>query len=128
MFARHRRVGAAMLALAAAGALAAAPAARAQVNPFGFSRSFKGMSQDDSKMLFDAADALNATDPLHVGDTKTWGNMATGDGGTVTVMRIFRSGGMACHTLRYDLHLKSRRSGRYTVDWCRTDSGWKIKS
>ena len=128
MFARHLRMGAALLAMAAVGALSAPPAARAQINPFGYSRSFKGLSRADSKMLFDAADALNAQDPLHVGDKKTWGNAATGDSGTVTVMRIFQSGGMTCHTLRYDTHLKTYNSGRYMVDWCRTDSGWKIKS
>ena len=128
MFARYLRTGSMVLALAALSAVLAAPAARAQVNPFGYSSSFKGLSQADSKMLFGAADQLNATDPLHVGDTKTWHNGTTGNGGTVKVMRIFESGGMACHTLRYDLRFHTKRTAHYTVDWCKTDSGWKIKS
>ena len=99
----------------------------AQLNPFRSGRQSQGLTKADVSLLSATAGQLNETSPLHVGDKKSWTNPDSGDSGDVRVMRIFNAGG--CHTLRYDLVFKARAAGStYTVNWCRTDAGWKVKS
>jgi hypothetical protein len=45
-----------------------------------------------------------------------------------TVLRVFRSGGMACHLVQH--HIVAGGTGRdYRLTWCLTPSGeWKIKA
>lgn len=104
-------------------------ASHAQINPFRGARQGQGLDKADVNMLSDTAVQLNDASPLRVGDTKNWSNPDSGNSGVVKLVRIFKSRGMACHALRYDLSFKQRRAGQsYTFDWCRTGAGWKIKS
>jgi surface antigen len=105
-------------------------ASQAQINPFRSGKQATGMTKADIGMLGDAADHLNNTDPLHVGDAQDWSNPDSGNSGKVTVTRLFQSGGMTCHGMRYDLSYKVKPvPSHYVVNWCKTKSGeWKIKS
>ncbi len=105
-------------------------ASQAQINPFRSSRQATGLTKADVGMLGDAADHLNKTDPLHVGDVQDWFNPGSGNSGKVTVTRLFQSDGMACHGMRYDLSFKVKLlASHYVVNWCKTKAGdWKIKS
>ena len=109
--------------------LLGASASYAQISPFRGAHQGQGLDKADVNMLSDTATQLNDATPLRVGDTKDWSNPATGNSGIVKLMRIFKSRGMACHGLRYDLSFKQPRAARsYTFDWCKTNAGWKIKS
>lgn len=103
--------------------------ALAQISPFRGSRRVAGLNPADTQMLFDAAQQLNEAAPLAVGDKRAWQNAASGNSGTVTATRLFQSGGLDCHALRYDLVFKANRPARtYSADWCKTAKGeWKIK-
>jgi hypothetical protein len=75
-----------------AGALAAciflSAAAHAQV---------RGPGLADNQLLFESIARLNAAEPTQVGHSEAWSNPQTNSSGTSTVLRVFRSGGMACH-------------------------------
>ncbi len=105
-------------------------ASHAQISPFRGARQGQGLDKADVNMLSGTATQLNDASPLRVGDTKDWSNPDSGNSGVVKLMRVFKSRGTACHTLRYDLSFKQpRATGRsYTFDWCKTNAGWKIKS
>jgi len=102
----------------------------AQINPFRTSGQANGLNKADIGLLSEAAGHVNAKDPIHTGDSEDWSNPESGNSGKVTVTRLFRSAGMACHGLLYDLAYKAKRPARtYTANWCKTKSGeWKIKS
>ena len=106
------------------------PASFAQINPFWTTRLSNGLSNADVDMLFAATQHVNTTNPIRVGYAETWSNPDSGNSGKITVTRLFRSGGLACHALRYDLSYKAQRPPRtYALDWCKTTAGeWKIKS
>ena len=117
-----------LLATGLLGALAFAPAAHAQVNPFGGTNS-RGLSAPDMAMLADAADRANRRPNPLVGHVEHFSNPATGTSGSVTMARLFHSAGMACHLLQYRFSTKgSAREASYNTTWCRTpDGAWKIK-
>jgi surface antigen len=117
-------------ATAAALLLIGVSAADAQINPFRSSRQATGLTNDDVAKVTEATGRLNQKDPIHVGDVETWSNPASGNSGKVTVTRLFKHSGMACHGVRYDMSYKASRPPRsYTADWCHTKSGeWKLKS
>jgi len=50
--------------------------------------------------------------------------------GTSTIIRVFHSGGMACHLVRHHIVVVGRARARdYRLTWCRTSTGeWKIKA
>jgi len=116
--------------MTAAALLIGMSASFAQINPFRSSRESGGLSKADVDMLSAATGRVNNMDPIHVGDAEDWSNPDSGNSGKVTVTRLFRSGGLACHGLRYDFSFKAQRPPRtYAVDWCKTKAGeWKIKS
>lgn len=103
---------------------------QAQINPFRSSRQGTGLSTADVNMIEGAVEHLNSTEPLQVGASQDWSNPDSGNSGKVTVTRLFQSGGMPCHGMRYDLSYKMKRpTAHYTVNWCKIKSGeWKIKS
>jgi hypothetical protein len=119
-----------LAAIAVLALLLSASAASAQISPFrGASRHGEGLNKDDVSMLAGATEQLNEAQSLQTGDTREWSNPKTGNSGTVTAIRIFNTKGLACHSVRYDLSYKAPRPSRfYTVDWCKTQAGWKIKS
>ncbi len=126
MITQRGRVWLAALVLASLGI----STSQAQINPFRSSRQGTGLTKADVNMIEEAVDHLNSTEPLHVGKSQDWANPDSGNSGKVTVTRLFQSGGMVCHGMRYDLAYKVKHStAHYTVNWCKTKSGeWKIKS
>ena len=98
--------------------------AQAQVSLF---TQGQGLSPEDNRLLFDSIARLNGTQPARVGNSDTWGNPQSNDSGTNTVLRVFRSGGMACHLVQH--HIVAGGTGRdYRLTWCFTPSGeWKTK-
>ena len=102
-------------------------AAQAQINPF---RGGPGLSPEDNRPLFESVARLNAADPAQAGRFAAWSNPQTNNSGTSTILRVFRSGGMACHLMRHHIVVAGRPSGLdYRLTWCRTPSGeWKIKA
>ena len=113
---------------AALAALVLLPAAaQAQINPF---RGGQGLSPEDNRLLFESIERLNAAEPAKVGRSEAWSNPQTKTSGTSTILRVFRSGGMACHLVRNHIVIAGQPPGRdYRLTWCRTPSGeWKIKA
>ena len=113
---------------AALAALVLLPAAaQAQINPF---RGGQGLSPEDNRLLFESIERLNAAEPAKVGRSEAWSNPQTKTSGTSTILRVFRSGGMACHLVRNHIVVAGQPPGRdYRLTWCRTPSGeWKIKA
>ena len=101
--------------------------AQAQVIPFRGSRG-PNLSAEDSQLLFESVARLNAAEPSQVGRSEAWSNPQTNSSGTSTILRVFRSGGMACHLVRHHIIVAGRPPGHnYRLTWCRTPSGeWKI--
>jgi surface antigen len=103
-------------------------AAQAQVNPFRGSGS-RGLSPQDNQMLFESMARLNAAEPSQVGRSEVWSNPQTNSSGTSTMLRVFHSGGMACHLVRHHIVVAGQQPGHdHRLTWCRTQSGeWKTK-
>jgi surface antigen len=103
-------------------------AAQAQVIPF--SGNFgQGLAPSDNQKLFESVARLNAVEPSKVGQSDTWNNPETKSSGTSTILRMFRSGGMACHLVRHQIVAGRPPPRDYRLTWCRTSNGeWKIKS
>ena len=104
-------------------------AARAQVLPFGGNIG-PGLSPEDNQLLFESVARLNAAEPSRVGRSEAWSNPQTNTSGTSTILRVFRSGGMAGHLVRNHIVVAGQPRGHdYRLTWCRTPSGeWKIKA
>ena len=102
-------------------------AAQAQINPF---RGGPGLSPEDNRLLFESIERLNAAEPAKAGRSETWSNPQTNTSGTSTILRVFRSHGMACHLVRNHIVVAGQTPDRnYRLTWCRTPSGeWKIKA
>ena len=102
-------------------------AAQAQINPF---RGGPGLSPEDNRLLFDSIERLNSAEPAKVGRSEAWNNPQTKTSGTSTILRVFHSGGMACHLVRNHIVVAGQPPGRdYRLTWCRVPSGeWKIKA
>ncbi len=109
--------------------LSAAPAF-AQFSPFGSQRRASGLTKADSESLFAAAEQLNGKAGLAEGDAQDWSNPKSGNSGNVTATKLFTSGGLSCHALRYDITFKGNATPRtYKFNWCKTPAGdWKIKN
>ena len=70
-----------------------------------------GLSSEDSRLLFESVARLNGAEPSQGGRPETWSNPQTKSHGTFTIIRVFHSGGMACHLhtnefYRLDLFVK----------------------
>ena len=113
---------------AALAALVLLPAAaQAQINPF---RGGPGLAPEDNRLLFESIERLNAAEPAKAGRSEAWSNPQTNTSGTSTILRVFRSGGMAGHLVRNHIVVAGQPRGHdYRLTWCRTPSGeWKIKA
>ena len=96
-------------------------AAQAQINPF---RGGPGLAPEDNRLLFESIERLNAAEPAKAGRSEAWSNPQTNTSGTSTILRVFRSGGMACHLVRNHIVVTGQPPGRdYRLTWCRTPSG-----
>jgi surface antigen len=87
------------------------------------------LSPEDSRLLFESIERLNAAEPSRVGRAESWSNPQTKSSGTSKITRIFRSGGMPCHRVRTHIAIAGQTPGRdYRLTWCRTSTGeWKSK-
>jgi surface antigen len=83
------------------------------------------LDAEDTRLLKDAASTLLSTGAA--GATRQWENPKSGDGGLVTVVRMFSSSeGFACKTLRFENHAGGWQ-GKYTAPVCEIKPGdWKI--
>jgi surface antigen len=103
-------------------------AAQAQVIPFAGNFG-QGLAPSDNQMIFESAARLNAAEPSKVGLSDTWSNPETKSHGTSTILKVFHSGGMACHLVRHRFNAGRPPSRDYRFTWCRTSTGeWKIKA
>jgi surface antigen len=102
--------------------------AQAQINPFRGSRG-PVLSGEDNELLLKSVARLNAAEPPQVGRFEAWRNPQTHSSGTSTILRVFRSDGMACHLVLHRIVVAGHPPSRdYRLTWCRTPSGeWKIK-
>jgi surface antigen len=118
-----------LFALAVSLLLVLASSARAQVMPFRGNFG-AGLSPEDNQLLFESIARLNAAEPSKVGSSESWDNPQTKNSGTSTVLKVFHSGGMACHLVRHHIVIHGRAPGQdYRLTWCRAPTGeWKIKS
>jgi hypothetical protein len=116
--------------MAAAMLVIGTSASFSQINPFRSNTTDTRLTKADVGMLSTTTGLVNNHDPVKVGDTQDWRNPASGNAGKVTVTRLFKYNGMACHALRYDFTYKATNTPRtYNADWCQTKTGeWKIKS
>jgi hypothetical protein len=83
----------------------------------------------DNQMIFESVARLNAVEPSKFGQSDSWSNPETKSSGTSMILRMFRSGGMACHLVRHHIVAGRPPPRDYRLTWCHTSSGeWKIKS
>jgi surface antigen len=102
-------------------------AVRAQVIPFAGNFG-QGLAPSDNQMIFESVARLNAVEPSKVGQSDSWSNPETKSSGTSTILRVFHSGGMACHLVRHQIVAGRPPPRDYRLTWCRTPTGeWKIK-
>jgi surface antigen len=103
-------------------------AAQAQVIPFAGNFG-QGLAPSDNQMVFESVARLNAVEPSKVGQSDSWSNPETKSSGSSTILRVFHSGGMACHLVRHHIVAGKPPPRDYRLTWCRTPTGeWKIKS
>ena len=114
-------------AAAFTGCVLLSAAVEAQVIPF--SGNFgQGLAPSDNRMFFESVARLNAVTPSKVGQSDSWSNPETKSSGTSTILRVFHSGGMACHLVRHHIVAGRPPPRDYRLTWCRTPTGeWKIK-
>jgi surface antigen len=106
-------------------ALAVLPAV-AQISPFRSSFA-AGLTDQDFKMIQQATTSQLTPDPLADGTREDWRNPATGMHGSVASARTFRRAGHECHVVDYTAMRRSGRNAtRQTLNWCKTQAGWKI--
>ena len=79
--------------------------AQAQINPFG-RWAQPGLSEEDSKLLHDAAEKVYANPKVKAGDKQAWNNPKSGNKGTVEATRLFKSHDMPCVELLYTFFIK----------------------
>jgi surface antigen len=112
-------------ALAVALILAAAAPAVAQVNPFGDSLDLEA---EDIEMMKAAAAQLFTDDSARLGDTRTWSNPASGNAGSVSLVKAFEHQGLPCKRVQHAVKQKGRADNViYQFARCRTSDGtWKL--
>ena len=102
-------------------------AAQSQVIPFGGNFG-QGLSPEDNRLVFESAERLNMADLSQVGRSDRWSNPQTKSHGSSTIVKVFQSGGMACHLVRHHIVTGRPPSRDYRLTWCLTSTGeWKIK-
>jgi surface antigen len=112
-------------ALALALVLSVAAPAVAQVSPFGDSLDLKA---EDIEMLKAAAAALFDDDSARLGDTRTWSNPASGNTGSVSLVKTFEHQGLPCKRVQHVIKQKGRDDQViYQFARCRTAAGtWQL--
>jgi surface antigen len=103
-------------------------AASAQlINPFG-RQSIDNVTAEDRRMAEAASARIYTLPSPQIGTSESWKNDASGNRGTVTLVRFREYQGLPCRTLRHDVYVRARNQRfEFVIDRCRTDDGqWKI--
>lgn len=87
-------------------------------NPFG--RGGLALTKQDLALQKEARRTLLDNQP--VGTSLRWGNSASENSGTLTLLRIFQRNGRDCWRVRYDLDV-DRKARIYDVSLCLADDG-----
>jgi surface antigen len=105
--------------------LSGAAPAGAQVSPFGDSLDLEA---EDVELLKAAAAAFFADDGARICDTKTWSNPASGNSGSVSLLKTFEHQGLPCKRVQHVVKQKDRADQViYQFARCRTADGtWKL--
>jgi surface antigen len=104
----------------------AAPAG-AQINPFGpYSGDY--LTTDDRRLAEEASSKVYRAQAPSIGATQSWANSASGNSGTITLIKVHDYHGMPCRTLEHRVQIKERTEPVvFHLDRCRTETGeWKI--
>jgi surface antigen len=104
-----------------------ASAALAQVNPFG-PYSSDHLTADDRRLAEAASSEVFQASAPSVGASRSWANSASGNSGTITLIKVHDYQGMPCRTLQHRVQIKERAQPVvFHIDRCRTQTGeWKI--
>lgn len=104
----------------------AAPAG-AQINPFG-PTSGDNLTADDRRLAEEASRKVYQAQAPSIGTTQSWSNSASGNSGTITLVKIHDYRGMPCRTLEHRVRINERTEPAvFRIDRCRTQAGeWKI--
>ena len=78
----------------------------------------------DFDLLWAAVDEVSRT---KVGDARSWENPATGNGGTIKLLKVFTStDGRDCRRLRMDNHAKSLKGSTKQIVCATPDGKWML--
>jgi surface antigen len=112
-------------ALLVAFVLAGAAPAGAQVNPFGDTLD---LTTEDIEMMKAAAAELFTDDAARLGDTRTWSNPATGNAGSVSLVKTFEHQGLPCKRVQHAIKQQDRADQViYQFARCRASNGtWQL--
>lgn len=115
-------------AMTAAMLLVAVPAAWAQLAALAPDGA-KGLTEGDFDLLMRATHAINHSNLLRPGQSRSWTNPESGARGEIAFVRAGQSDGLSCHQLRSTIYVADRAEpGVQDLNWCLTPSGaWKIK-
>src|ERR1700761_2679716 len=96
----------------------------AQSGAFGWSPNDARLTDRDNHLLWQTMDGMNKMASPVQGATRSWSNPASGNSGTVTLARLFKSNGMLCHALHYTISFAQQPVPQnYDFNWCRASNG-----
>jgi surface antigen len=107
--------------------LAAGTASAQLTSPFG-RESIDHVTDEDRRLAEEASAKIYKPSSPQIGTSESWDNPATGNHGTVTLVRFREYQGLPCRTLRHIIYVKDRdRQFEFVIDRCRTSDGqWKL--
>lgn len=84
------------------------------------------LNQDDVNMIHQTVD--QQVHGKAVGATGSWSNPASGNSGTIKLLKKYRSRNMQCERIQYTFQTTKRkvRPEHYVLNSCLTPEGWRI--
>jgi len=113
------------LAVAALLALGTATGAQAQITGF-FGDQGPFLDRADLALADQAAARLLRPQPAPVGTTETWAEPSSGDSGTLTTERAYRSKGRDCRTVGWHDVFRSGAERNFHLDTCLVAGRWRL--
>ncbi len=113
------------LAVAALLAMGAATGAHAQIFGF-FGDNGPYLDRADLILADQAATRLLRPQPAALGMTETWAEPTSGDSGTLTMERAYRSKGRDCRTVGWHDVFKSGAERNFHLDTCLVAGRWRL--
>jgi surface antigen len=113
------------LTIAALVAMGAAPGAHTQANGF-FGDKGPFLDRADLVLADQAAIRLLRPQPAAIGTTETWAEPTSGDSGTLTMERAYRSKGRDCRTVGWHDVFKSGVERNFHLDTCLVAGRWRL--